>query len=43
MSRLAAQRVFAMDEARFGLKAAHRRLWCPFGSRLPWIHEHQYQ
>jgi hypothetical protein len=43
MSRLAAQRVFAMDEARFGLKAAHRRLWCPFGSRPPWIHEHQYQ
>ena len=20
----------------------HRRLWCPFGSRPPWIHEHQY-
>src|SRR3954451_24288607 len=32
-----------MDEARFGLKVTHRRLWCPFGSRPPWIHEHQYQ
>jgi hypothetical protein len=31
-----------MDEARFGLKVTHRRLWCPFGSRLPWVHEHQY-
>src|SRR4051812_23686771 len=31
-----------MDEARFGLKVTHRRLWCPFGSRPPWIHEHQY-
>ena len=43
MSRLAVQRVFAMDEARFGLKVTHRRLWCPFGSRPPWPHEHQYQ
>ena len=42
MSRLAVQRVFAMDEARFGLKVTHRRLWCPFGSRPPWTHEHQY-
>ena len=42
MSRLAVQRVFAMDEARFGLKVTHRRLWCPFGSRPPWVHEHQY-
>ena len=42
MSRLAVQRVFAMDEARFGLKVTHRRLWCPFGSRPPWIHDHQY-
>ncbi len=31
-----------MDEARFGLKVTHRRLWCPFGSRPPWAHEHQY-
>ena len=31
-----------MDEARFGLKVTHRRLWCPFGSRPPWIHDHQY-
>ena len=42
MSRLAVQRLFAMDEARFGLKVTHRRLWCPFGSRPPWIHDHQY-
>src|SRR3954462_15079772 len=31
-----------MDEARFGLKVTHRRLWCPFGSRPPWTHDHQY-
>src|SRR3954465_12875495 len=31
-----------MDEARFGLKVTHRRLWGPFGSRPPWPHEHQY-
>jgi len=37
------ERVFAMDEARFGLKVTHRRLWCPFGSRPPWPHEHEYQ
>jgi len=42
VSQLAVRRVFAMDEARFGLKATHRRLWCPFGSRPPWPHEHQY-
>jgi 5-dehydro-4-deoxyglucarate dehydratase len=42
VSRLAVQRVFAMDEARFGLKVTHRRLWCPFGSRPPWTHDHQY-
>lgn len=35
-------RVFAMDEARFGLKVTHRRLWCPFKSRPPWTHEHEY-
>jgi transposase len=34
--------LFAMDEARFGLKVTHRRLWCPFGSRPPWTHDHQY-
>jgi hypothetical protein len=47
VSRLAVQRVFAMDgaegsHARFGLKVTHRRLWCPFGSRPPWTPEHQY-
>ena len=31
-----------MDEARFGLKVTHSRLWCPFGSRRPGIHDHQY-
>jgi hypothetical protein len=30
-----------MDEARFSLKVTHRRLWCPFGSRPPWTHDHQ--
>jgi len=42
VSRLAVQRLFAMDEARFGLKATHRRQWCPSGSRPPWVHDHQY-
>lgn len=32
-----------MDEARFGLKVPHRRLWCPFGARPPWTHDHLYQ
>src|ERR687886_394913 len=32
------RRVFALDEARFGLKVRHRRRWCPFGARPPWIH-----
>src|SRR3954462_10336897 len=31
-----------MDEARFGLKVTHCRLWCPFGSCPPWPHDHQY-
>ena len=32
-----------MDEARFGLKVTHRRLWCPRGSRPPWRHDHEYR
>jgi DDE superfamily endonuclease len=40
---LAVARVFALDEARFGLKVSHRRLWCPKGRRPPWTHEQQYQ
>ena len=43
MSGLAVSRLFAMDEARFGLKVTHRRLWCPFGHRPPWTHDHVYQ
>ncbi|MCG5239929.1 IS630 family transposase [Azospirillum doebereinerae] len=42
-ARLEVGRVFAMDEARFGLKVSHRRLWCPFGHRPPWTHEHEYR
>lgn len=38
-----AQRVFAADEARFGLKVKHRRHWSPSGCRPPWIHDDQYQ
>lgn len=36
-------RLFAMDEARFGLKVTHRRLWSPVGHRPPWTHEHEYR
>jgi transposase len=36
-------RVFAFDEARFGLKVWHHRRWCPFGARPPWVHEDRYQ
>lgn len=38
-----AGRVFAFDEARFGLKVWHRRRWCPSGARPPWLHEDRYQ
>lgn len=37
------RRVFAADEARFGLKVKHRRHWSPFGCRPPWSHDDQYQ
>ena len=37
------RRVFALDEARFGLKVRHRRRWCPFGDRPPWLHADRYQ
>ena len=36
-------RVFAMDEARFGLKTWHRRRWCPRGFRPPWVVEDRYE
>lgn len=36
-------RVFAVDEARFGLKTWHRRRWCPRGFRPPWIVQDRYQ
>jgi transposase len=35
--------VFAVDEARFGLKTWHRRRWCPRGFRPPWIVQDRYQ
>jgi len=38
-----AERVFALDEARFGLKVWHRRRWCPKGVRPPWLYEERYQ
>lgn len=37
------ERVFALDEARFGLKVRHRRRWCPFGTRPPWLHADRYE
>lgn len=36
-------RVFAMDEARFGLKSWHARRWCPEGHRPPRIHKKKYE
>ena len=36
-------RVFALDEARFGLKSEPRRRWCPCGHRPPWIVEDRYE
>ncbi|MEM7789442.1 MAG: IS630 family transposase [Bacteroidota bacterium] len=36
-------RVFAVDEARFGLKTWFRRRWCPRGHRPPWLHQHRYE
>lgn len=38
-----AGRVFAFDEARFGLKVWHRRRWCPRGVRPLWPYEHRYE
>lgn len=36
-------RVFAMDEARFGLKTFSWRRWCPEGHRPPWTQKQKYQ
>ena len=36
-------RVFAFDEARFGLKSWHRRCWCTFGHRPPWVVQDRYE
>src|SRR5512143_1487523 len=38
-----AVRVWAFDEARFGLKTWFRRRWCPRGSRPPWVVEDRYE
>jgi transposase len=35
------QRVWALDEARFGLKVWYRRRWCPKGIRPPWLYDDQ--
>ncbi len=35
--------MFAFDEARFGLKSWHRRRWCPFGFRPPWVVQDKYE
>jgi len=37
------QRVWALDEARFGLKVWYRRRWCPLGTRPPWVYDDQYE
>lgn len=38
-----AVRVWAFDEARFGLKTWFRRRWCPRGWRAPWVVEDRYE
>jgi hypothetical protein len=35
--------VWALDEARFGLKVWFRRRWCPLGARPPWVYDDQYE
>ena len=42
MSQCQADRTFALDEARFGLKVWHRRRWCPKGFRPPWVVDDRY-
>ena len=37
------QRVWALDEAWFGLKVWFRRRWCPLGARPPWVYAEQYE
>lgn len=37
------QGVWALDEARFGLKVWYRRRWCPLGTRPPWVYDDQYE
>ena len=37
------ERVWLMDESRFGLKVHFRRRWCPYGWRPPWVYEDKYQ
>lgn len=36
-------RVWALDEARFGLKSQPQRRWCPWGCRPPWIVQDRYE
>jgi hypothetical protein len=35
--------VWALDEARFGLKVWYRRRCCPRGIRPPWVYDDQYE
>lgn len=35
--------MWAVDEARFGLRIALRRRWCPRGVRPPWLVDDQYK
>lgn len=37
------QRVWAFDEARFGLRVGLRRRWCPRGVRPPWLAHDRYE
>src|SRR4029450_4656104 len=37
------QRVWAVDEGRFGLRVGLRKRWCPCGVRPPWIVHDRYE
>lgn len=43
LSATGVQRVWAFDEARFGLRVGFRRRWCPRGIRPPWLVHDRYE
>lgn len=37
------KKVWAEDEARFGLRTWHRRRWMAYGFRPEWLEQHRYE